>query len=571
MNPPSPAPTPAESLATRDERLRRAFTTLPDFTNNLIAVVEHPGYRLLYLNPPGRRLLAIPPEEDLTSTTLTDLLPSRAVPALLYETTPTALKEGVWRGESVLWRRPATECPVALIVVGLPASEGHGQCLVISARDVSEHYQLEASLEHEQQLLRALLEHVPDHIYFKDLASRFIRVSMSKARQCGCADPSELTGKTDFDTFSNEHAQAAYDDEQRIIRTGQPIVDFEEKETWPDGRVTWVSTSKMPLYDADGRIIGTFGLSRDITARKETELKLAVTQKELLEASRLAGMAEIASGVLHNIGNALNSVNTSAALLVEQIGRSRVGNLAKAAQMIEEHNADLAKFLTEDSRGRQLPGYLIQLAGLLGTEREGFQRELELLRRNIEHIKEIVAMQQSYARVSSLLEDIAPADLVEEALRISEASLSRHGIGVQRDFLPVPLVRVTRHKVLQILVNLIRNAKHAMDDTGRTDKEMVIALRVGPTGGVQMIVRDNGVGIPAENLPKMFTFGFTTRKTGHGFGLHSSANTARELGGSLRGESEGPGTGAVFTLDLPAAPATPPPAGSAAIDAANEK
>ena len=191
---------------------------------------------------------------------------------------------------------------------------------------------------------------------------------------------------------------------------------------------------------------------------------------------------------------------------------------------------------------------------MLATERDGFQRELELLRRNIEHIKEIVAMQQSYARVSSVEEDLAPAELVEEALRISEASLSRHGIGVQRDFRPVPLVRVTRHKVLQILVNLIRNAKHAMDDSGRADKEMVIGLQVSASGQVEIVVRDNGVGIPAENLAKLYTFGFTTRKEGHGFGLHSSANAANELGGALRGESAGPGQGAVFTLSLPAVP-----------------
>jgi PAS domain S-box-containing protein len=555
MTPPDPAPASAAALAITDERIRRALTTLPDFTSGLIAIAELPGYRLLYLNPAGRRLLGIPANEDISPATWTDFLPSRVMPTLLYETTPVALKEGVWKGETVLWRRSAKECPASLLVVGLTAAEGQGDCLIISARDISEQYHMEATLEQEQQLLRALLDNVPDSIYFKDLASRFIRVSRSRALKAGVSDPKELIGRSDFDHFTSEHAQPAYDAEQQIIRTGQPMIDIEERETWPDGRVTWASSSKLPLYDQEGRVIGTFGISRDITARKEAELRLAVTQKELLEASRLAGMAEIASGVLHNIGNALNSVNTSAAVLVEQVMRSRLGNLTKAAQLLDEHRGDMTAFLAEDPRGRQLPGYLIQLAGLLATERESFQRELELLRRNIEHIKEIVAMQQSYARVSSIHEDLAPAELVEEALRISEASLNRHGIGVQRDFQSVPLVRVIRHKVLQILVNLIRNAKHAMDDSGRTDKEMVIALRTLPAGRVEIVVRDNGVGIPAENLPKIFTFGFTTRKEGHGFGLHSSANAAHELGGTLRGESGGPGQGSVFTLELPPAPA----------------
>ena len=327
---------------------------------------------------------------------------------------------------------------------------------------------------------------------------------------------------------------------------------MEEREVWPDGRVTWVSTSKMPLLAKDGSIMGTFGISRDITARKEAELKLAVTQKELLEASRLAGMAEIASGVLHNIGNALNSVNTSVSLLAEQVGKSRLGNLAKATQMMEQNQANLTEFLANDTRGKQLPGYLIQLSGVLSAEREAFQKEIDLLRRNLEHIKEIVAMQQNYASVSHITEDARPEELIEEALRISEASLSRHGISVKKIFDAVPLVNVSRHKVLQILVNLIRNAKHAMDDTGRSDKDMTITLRMSPEGRVQFIVADNGVGIPKENLEKIYTFGFTTRKNGHGFGLHSSANTAKELGGSLQTASDGPGKGATFTLELPA-------------------
>jgi len=174
-----------------------------------------------------------------------------------------------------------------------------------------------------------------------------------------------------------------------------------------------------------------------------------------------------------------------------------------------------------------------------------------MLRRNVEHVKEIIAMQQNYARMSHVREDLAPADLIEESIRISEASLNRHGITVIKDYQPVPLVRVARHKVLQILVNFIRNAKHAMDDSGRPEKEMTISLRTSPEGRVLFIVRDNGVGISPENLGKVFNFGFTTRKQGHGFGLHSCINAAIELNGSVRGESEGVGKGAVFTLEIP--------------------
>lgn len=548
----APSPLHAANLAAQDERIRHAFTFLPELTDSLVAVVAQPDRHFLYLNPAGRALLGLATDESVTTRTLTQFIAEQT----LAPAAEAALRDGMWRGEAQLTRPPELPCPVALVIVGLPPGPDGKTGLALVARDISDRQELAQSLAQEQQLLRALLDNAPDNIYFKDADSRFLRVSKAMAKFMGHSDPAELVGKCDFDFFTAEHAQPALDDERYIIRTGHPIIGIEEKETWPDGRTTWVSTSKMPLHDRDDRVIGTFGISRDITARKLTEQRLAVAQKELLEASRLAGMAEIASGVLHNIGNALNSVNTSVALLGEQLQRSRLSNLGKAAQLLEQHREDLAAFLTESPQGRQLPDYLVQLSALLTNERDTLQRELELLRKNLDHIKEVVAMQQSYARVSSTVEDVAPAELVDEALRISEASLSRHHIAVQRDFQTVPLVRVTRHKVLLILVNLIRNAKHAMDETGRTDKEMVITLRATPAGQVQIIVHDNGVGIPAENLTKIYTFGFTTRKGGHGFGLHSSANAAQELGGSLRGESPGVGQGATFTLELPPVPTT---------------
>jgi PAS domain S-box-containing protein len=551
------APATAPSLPGLDERTQRGLVSLAAQSNNLLALAEPADLRLIHLNPSGRRMTGIEPEAELGDLTWMDLVEAESLPRFLSEVLPAIERDGSWQGELTLNNRAGAAALVSMMALQVPAQDGLPATLAVAATDISRTRGVEESLDSERTLLGALLNHVPDSIYFKDLASRFIRVSAFQARKKGMSSPDELKGKTDFDFFSGEHAQQAYNDEQRIIRTGQPLINIEEKETWPDGRVTWVSTSKMPLHGPDDRIIGTFGISRDITARKETEHRLETTQKELVEASRLAGMAEIASGVLHNIGNALNSVNTSVSIVNEQLGRSRIGNLAKVVQMFEQHAADLGTFLTQDQRGRQLPAYLAQLAGLLASERENIQREIQQLHRSVEHIKDVVAMQQNYARASYLVEDIDPSTLVDEALYISEMSLNRHGVTVRRDFHPVPKVRVTRHKVLQILVNLIRNAKYAMDETGRTEKEMVISLRTSPEGRIQFIVKDNGVGIPPENMTRIFNFGFTTRKGGHGFGLHSSANAARELNGAIHAHSDGPGTGADFTFELPPAPATP--------------
>jgi signal transduction histidine kinase len=197
---------------------------------------------------------------------------------------------------------------------------------------------------------------------------------------------------------------------------------------------------------------------------------------------------------------------------------------------------------------------LSNLASHLAEEQKEMLQELAALNSNIEHIKEIVAMQQSYAMTSGVLEELPVADLLEDALRMNAGAVERHHLKVIREYSKVPPVVVDKHKVLQILVNLIRNAKYALDDNGHSDKRMI--LRVGSNGNdsVKISVVDNGVGIPAENLTRIFEHGFTTRKGGHGFGLHSGALAASELGGSLNAHSDGPGKGATFTLELPCQP-----------------
>jgi C4-dicarboxylate-specific signal transduction histidine kinase len=210
------------------------------------------------------------------------------------------------------------------------------------------------------------------------------------------------------------------------------------------------------------------------------------------------------------------------------------------------------EFFATDPRGRQLPGYLEKLDAQLQSERSESVRELAALQDNIDHIKQIVAAQQSFAHVSGVVEVVPPAEIVEYALRISEASLTRHKVAVVREFSSAPAVKVERHKVLQVLVNLIRNAKEAMNESRRTDKRLVLGVRTSPEGRVQIYATDNGVGIPPDNLTQIFAFGFTTKVTGHGFGLHSSALAAKEMGGSLQASSDGTGAGATFVLELPA-------------------
>jgi PAS domain S-box-containing protein len=417
--------------------------------------------------------------------------------------------------------------------------------------DVTDRKAAEAALDYEKYLLNALLNNSDDKIYFKDAESKFIRCSASTAKLFNVKNPEEVIGKSDRDFFLDEHAREAFENEQAIVRTGKPMLGKVEKETWADGRVTWVITTKMPLRDESGKIVGTFGVSKDITAIKNAEAELEQTHRQLLDASRQAGMAEVATSVLHNVGNVLNSVNVSTSLIAEKLRTSKISNVEMLAELLREHANDLASFVTNDPRGRRLPEYLAKLAGHLTVEHQKILGEISSLVNNIVHIKEIVAMQQGYAKASGILEPLKAVDLVEDALSMNSSAVDRHQIKVVREFSETPAIVTDKHKVLQILINLIRNSKYACDDSGRQDKQITLQIRNGD-GRIKISVIDNGVGIPQDNLTRIFSHGFTTRKDGHGFGLHSGAIAAKELGGTLTAFSKGAGLGATFTLELPA-------------------
>lgn len=292
-------------------------------------------------------------------------------------------------------------------------------------------------------------------------------------------------------------------------------------------------------------------LELQVVAKEQALDELAAAQSSLLGMSRAAGMAEVATGVLHNVGNVLNSVNVSCSLIMDQLRESRVANVARLADLITESGSDLGRFLTEDPRGQKIPTYLTSLASALKEEHQLMFRESEALNARIEHIKEIVTMQQTYGRVSGVLENIAPEQLMEDALKLNAEALSRHKIIVHRQYEPVGPITVDRHKVLQILLNLISNAKYACTDN--TDRKKILTIRIFNSGPDRLRFQtvDNGMGILPENSTRIFQHGFTTRKSGHGFGLHSGALVAKGLGGSLTAHSDGPGLGATFTLDLP--------------------
>lgn len=293
-------------------------------------------------------------------------------------------------------------------------------------------------------------------------------------------------------------------------------------------------------------------LREQIEAKDRAHADLAAAQQRLIELSREAGMAEIATGVLHNVGNVLNSVNVSTSVVAAKVRESRVDNLVAAVRMLEQHSDNLPAFLEKDPKGQRVLPYLTKLGGHFLSERDSLLTELESLSSHVGHIKQIVATQQSYAKVSGLVESVQLSDLVEDAIRIEGPSLARHAIQLERDFERLPPIAAEKHNILQILLNLFRNAKQALSErNGTAARKIRIRIRRLGESRISLAVQDNGVGLPPENLTRIFRHGFTTKADGHGFGLHSCALAAGRMGGSLRAESDGPGRGATFTLELP--------------------
>jgi PAS domain S-box-containing protein len=428
----------------------------------------------------------------------------------------------------------------------LITAEGRAEFVLGVATNITERKRAE-------QFLESILQNLPIVVFAKE-AKELRNVLWNRANEelCGYTR-AEILGKCDHDLFPKAQADAFMARDRAVLARGQ-LVEFEEEiATRHHGKRT-LRTRKIPILDERGQPLYLLGIAEDITERKAAEAELEQTHRELMAASRRAGMAEVATGVLHNIGNVLNSVNVAAGCVADRLRKSKTANLTKLVALLREHEADLAAFFTGDPKGRQVPAYLAQLAAHLAEEQAAVLAELDHLQKNIEHIKDIVAMQQSYAKVSGVCEEVSVVDLVEDTLRMNASALARHEVEVTREFDPhLPKITVEKHKVLQILVNLVRNAKHACDAAGRTGKRVTVRVRQ-ENGRVQIAVFDNGIGIPAENLIRIFNHGFTTKKEGHGFGLHSGALAARTMGGSLHVHSDGPGQGAAFTLELPLAP-----------------
>ena len=284
-----------------------------------------------------------------------------------------------------------------------------------------------------------------------------------------------------------------------------------------------------------------------MVADRTRELK--ETQKELVEKAHQAGMADIAAGTLHNVGNLLNSVKASVEAMNDIMNRSPVEDLSKANKLLGEHINQADEFILHDPRGKKLLQYYLKIEGPMQDTCDEIGQNVKRVLEKIHTINDVIAAQQSYAGVGGLSEKSRLADIIEDALTMQSGTIERHNIRLIRDYSEVPEIFVQKIKLVHIIVNLIKNAKDAMVELAPDKKSLTLSIKQD-NGAIFIRVTDSGCGIPPENLKKIFSHGFTTKKGGHGFGLHSCANYMKEMGGEIWAESKGVGKGASFILQF---------------------
>ena len=401
-----------------------------------------------------------------------------------------------------------------------------------------------ANLQLDPSSLHAILGHTPGFIYVMDLD--FYVLYMNRFQPPYTAE--DTIGAHIDKFFTPEVAAYSHRFYNKAIETGEDQ-SLEYAVDYPDGARRWYYTRIAAMRDDAGTITAIICNTTDITVQKQAEQQLKVIQAELVAASRRAGMAEVITGVLHNVGNVLNSITVSASVAMESASSGHVDLLLRTVKLIQEHESDLGTFFTSDPRGRKLPALLSQIGTQLVSGQEAARTELKRLVEQVGIIRSTIETQQSMAKPREVLEDSSPKEIVERAVSMFRIDFDLKGIDLTVTIESDQRILIDRQATLQILLNLIRNAIEAVADI-EAPRQLEIKTRTS-SESVYFEVIDNGCGIPEENRVKIFQYGFTTKDRGHGFGLHTSAISARTMGGSLEVDSAGAGRGARFCLTLP--------------------
>ncbi|MCG8435199.1 MAG: ATP-binding protein, partial [Gammaproteobacteria bacterium] len=463
-----------------------------------------------------------------------------------------AMAERIHRQNSVLIN--VTRAVLFLIIIG---TIGFGLWRALNLRREAEQTRAQnetlekhvrertSELATAMQRTRLLLESAGEGIYGVDPEGVPVFINPAASKMLG-HPVDELRSCPIFETIlQNPSGKSSCQREQHpifITLNDGEIRHISEETFWREDGSSFPAEYRVHPMLQNESIVGAVITFNDISDRKRSEAEMQRLNREVMDAHRAAGMAEIATGVLHNVGNVLNSLNVSASTVAEKVRNLKLSSLKKLHEMFEAHSENMPEFLEKDPKGQKVPEFLGTLSTRLCEEQQLILDEFRSMSGNLDHIKDIVSKQQTYAKAGGVLEPVELPELVDDALKLHLSD--HHHIDVIREFTETPSVMTEKHKVLQILTNLIANAKQALGKNEDRNRKMTLRIQKHDPENINIQVSDNGIGITKENLDSVFTYGFTTKRDGHGFGLHASALAAKEMGGSLSCHSDGPGQGA---------------------------
>jgi PAS domain S-box-containing protein len=415
-----------------------------------------------------------------------------------------------------------------------------------------------ADLAQSEAHIRAILENVGEGIITLDEAGYIQSVNPAAERILGIKNDSAKNLHSIF-MLSDESASFLADSKEYIDINDNPI----NRAIAPHPLVLTgkrMDGSEFPMelvvttMQKNSQVYRVCIL-RDITRRKETEQRLEQAQNQLLDAAHKSGMADMATGVLHNIGNILNSVNLAGEEISKIVKHSKIEGLSMANKMLVEHQNELSDFLLHDKKGKRLPEYYIKVGTALVDEHKRIEKEADSLNEKTKMMKDVIRTQQLYASAGFFSEALDIHTLINDAITVQKASLDKWGVRIEKRLGAIPSCMVQKSKLLQVLTNLVKNAKEAMAENDIYNKPKHLMIETGQQndGSVFVKILDNGCGIEQEHLTQIFGHGFTLKQNGHGFGLHTCANAVKEMGGTITASSQGLQQGACFYLSLPPA------------------
>ena len=337
-------------------------------------------------------------------------------------------------------------------------------------------------------------------------------------------------------------------------KTGDGPIRFTKRYIKKDNSILWARLTGTRFYDKQYNLQAV-AIIEDITAQREAEQTIKQQQLQLRESeiqnAHMAGKSEIATGVLHNIGNVLNSANVGLETILQKFDKSVLENLYKANNLLIQNRSRIAEFFTTDPKGQKLIDFYVELGEATKAEIIGQKFEAQELMKKLQLIKDIINTQQTYAKGrAEFKERTSLVEVMENALLMQANSLSGHEIKVVKKFSNVPSVLAQKSKLIHVILNLMKNAKESMGTIDSREKILTLEIGKNEKGNIFFKISDTGAGISPENITRIFSHGFTTKNTGHGFGLHFCANSATEMGAVIHAASEGIGKGASFTVEF---------------------